>query len=456
MREQVREEQEYIRRQRKELRELQHTQQRKVKFLKTEGDADGDGDDDDGDSTDGAVDFRDLDFVLNNNFALCPRDPAHQSAADFLLEQLALCSGLYPNVAYGAEQNSALPAREHTYHTRTKERIAMHPSSAFSRSADSIGGNDVLFYETLLQTNKTYIVSPVRVPALPFLLLLGQSIDTDATCTVVVVDEWLEFSFPSDRPAHGVLCDAFALRRQLSRVIGEKFASSTWTARSAAARSLGAEHSGHGRKRTRTERREDELADFSGGLFREVRQHTGTAHTIDSVPPQLRPLVEPHAQTALTASELSRRIATFLDTASKTPHRLRRLHGFEIRELFGEKSVQYESVHENETLRTKEQAAQRAAAADAESCGRASKRPPALDAMAALELAQAESEDTHVRAQGVLLNDLVWFGSIPKRLPHFATQHPHDALYKTLVSRPRRLPSILSTRLRTSPLSCLL
>uniref|UniRef100_A0A8C4VBX2 DHX34-like C2H2-type zinc finger domain-containing protein n=1 Tax=Falco tinnunculus TaxID=100819 RepID=A0A8C4VBX2_FALTI len=88
--------------------------------------------------------------------------------------------------------------------------------SPFLAPADPTEGlschHQLLAFVSLLETTKPYLVNCVRVPALHTLLLFSRSLDTNADCTRLVADGWLELTVPDADTALRLLSTALQLR----------------------------------------------------------------------------------------------------------------------------------------------------------------------------------------------------------------------------------------------------
>ena len=248
--------------QRRQLRELRKQQRgftRKRKYLKLEDesqeflsvmDEDDDDDDDDG-GTDGDVDsnIKDLEFRLTHDLEKIEK--GFQSGG-FTLRELhllksILCSGLFPQVAIADEHNSYKPDSEVAFHTRRKMFVLLHPSSVFAQKPSLLeqpedeslseelsaklrshhhtvlsSKHQLLTYVSLLETNKPYLVGLMRVPALQTLLLFSSTIDTNADCTLIVCDGWLELYIPEADVAESIVSSVVHLRATWQKLIKMK------------------------------------------------------------------------------------------------------------------------------------------------------------------------------------------------------------------------------------------
>jgi hypothetical protein len=219
------------------------------------------------------------------------------SATQISILKMIICSGLYPNMAIADPANVSRRATDQVYHTRYKRFAALHPTSVFAMNSDfqektkgahllELSGNsfldaaaegdvdisnaqdlpstlrdasgrpvagtsqklsglssaspEFLCYLQLMETTKPYLMNLVRVPALQTSLLFGRSIDTNESCTTLVVDDWMLLDFknasrflgkgyakegqlsPESRAAQRVLSMAMELRHAWARLLAQK------------------------------------------------------------------------------------------------------------------------------------------------------------------------------------------------------------------------------------------
>ncbi|XP_034294296.1 probable ATP-dependent RNA helicase DHX34 isoform X3 [Pantherophis guttatus] len=185
------------------------------------------------------LDIQDVNFQLRHDMeelqaAACE---GHGLSADQLaLLQLVLAQGLYPQLAAPDPFNETRKDSEQIFHTREKAGLVLHPTSVFADApellhSDSKAGKDpdakermsrhpqVLSFVSLLETHKPYLVNCLRLPALQVLLLLARSLDTNADCTRIVADSWLELQVPMAEVAMRMLGIAVRLRASWDKVL---------------------------------------------------------------------------------------------------------------------------------------------------------------------------------------------------------------------------------------------
>ncbi|XP_015196359.2 probable ATP-dependent RNA helicase DHX34 isoform X1 [Lepisosteus oculatus] len=193
------------------------------------------------------VDIQDVKFQLRHSLeklqeaASASQDLSRRQQA---LLKLALCRGLYPQLSLPDEHNATRKDSEQIFHTRTKQSVVIHPTSVFASDPEVLHvpeqdstetGSDkrksskhqLLAFVTLLETNKPYIANCVRVPALQALLLVANSVDTNADCTRVVVDSWLELCLDDGGAALRTLSMALQLRQDWERLLQAHLGHST-------------------------------------------------------------------------------------------------------------------------------------------------------------------------------------------------------------------------------------
>lgn len=150
------------------------------------------------------TDVKEIEFrLLNSGQSISDCLYQNLSETDILLIKFVITCGLYPHIAIPDEVNSVRRDSETYFHIKEKQFVSLHPTSCFSYKptilSNLMSKNKtpfVILYGSLLETTKQYLVDNFHVPALYTLLLVANSVDTDATCSRIVVDNWLEFEFP--------------------------------------------------------------------------------------------------------------------------------------------------------------------------------------------------------------------------------------------------------------------
>ncbi|XP_040903077.1 probable ATP-dependent RNA helicase DHX34 [Toxotes jaculatrix] len=153
-----------------------------------------------------------------------------------VLLKLLLCRGLYPQLALPDEHNSTRKDSDQVFHTKNKQGVVIHPTSVFASDPEVLqvpqddsremgpdrndsSRHQLLAFVTLLETNKPYLSNCVRVPALQTLLLVANAVDSNADCTRLVVDSWLELELREPEEALKVLSTSLTLRAEWERLL---------------------------------------------------------------------------------------------------------------------------------------------------------------------------------------------------------------------------------------------
>ncbi|KAM9801429.1 putative ATP-dependent RNA helicase DHX34 [Neosynchiropus ocellatus] len=183
------------------------------------------------------VDIQEVKFKLRHNVSEL-QDAVSQdlSSRQQALLKLLLCRGLYPQLALPDDHNTARKDSDQVFHTKNKQGVVIHPTSVFANSPEILQVPDedgretgvdrtnsskhqLLAFVTLLETNKPYLSNCVRVPALQALLLVSNSVDSNADCSRLVVDGWLELELLNPEEALRVLSTALTLRAEWERLL---------------------------------------------------------------------------------------------------------------------------------------------------------------------------------------------------------------------------------------------
>ncbi|XP_077467629.1 putative ATP-dependent RNA helicase DHX34 [Stigmatopora argus] len=187
------------------------------------------------DKDEGNVDIQEVKFKLRHNVSdLQDAVDASQdlSSRQQALLKLLLCRGLYPQLALPDEHNGTRKDTEQVFHTKSKQGIVIHPTSVFASDPEVLHVRDdprdpsrdsskhqLLAFVTLLETNRPYLSNCVRVPALQALLLVANSVDSNADCSRLVVDGWLELQMRAPEEALKTLSGALTLRAEWERLL---------------------------------------------------------------------------------------------------------------------------------------------------------------------------------------------------------------------------------------------
>ncbi|XP_042296902.1 probable ATP-dependent RNA helicase DHX34 [Sceloporus undulatus] len=196
------------------------------------------------------VDIQDVKFQLRHNVeelqAAASLGQALSSGQLSLL-QLVLGRGLYPQLAVPDPYNKTRKDSDQIFHTKEKAGVVLHPTSVFANSPELLqpshkrefehqahrdaakeglsSRHQILAFVSLLETNKPYLVNCLRLPALQALLLLARSLDTNADCTRIVADSWLELQVPVAEAALRQLSAALRLRASWEKVLDRQLES---------------------------------------------------------------------------------------------------------------------------------------------------------------------------------------------------------------------------------------
>lgn len=190
------------------------------------------------------VDIRDMEFKLTHDLDKLQRSSTLRrsfSLRDLNLLKIILCSGLYPQLAIADEHNVSKNVSELVFHTNAKQYLMLHPTCVFvsqpdllcptneqkpSNSRNNVEGcrNDhqIMSFVSLLETRKAYIMNVMRVPALQTLLLFGNTVDSNADCTRLVVDEWIEIGIPDAESAQKTVASVIHLRKTWDTLMRRK------------------------------------------------------------------------------------------------------------------------------------------------------------------------------------------------------------------------------------------
>ncbi|XP_029303031.1 putative ATP-dependent RNA helicase DHX34 [Cottoperca gobio] len=193
------------------------------------------------------MDIQEVKFKLRHNVSELQEAASvsqDMSSRQQALLKLLLCRGLFPQLALPDEHNSTRKDSDQVFHTRNKQGVVIHPTSVFASDPEVLQvpedatremgperrdstRHQLLAFVTLLETNKPYLSNCVRVPALQALLLVANSVDSNADCTRLVVDGWLELELREPDEALKVLSTALTLRAEWERLLLAQLGQST-------------------------------------------------------------------------------------------------------------------------------------------------------------------------------------------------------------------------------------
>ncbi|XP_034557105.1 probable ATP-dependent RNA helicase DHX34 [Notolabrus celidotus] len=193
------------------------------------------------------VDIQEVKFKLRHNVSELQEAVSVSqdlSSRQQALLKLLLCRGLYPQLALPDEHNTTRKDSDQVFHTRNKQGVVIHPTSVFASDPEVLqvpedairemgpdkrdsSKHQLLAFVTLLETNKPYLSNCVRVPALQALLMVANSVDSNADCARLVVDGWLELELREPEEALKVLSTALTLRAEWERLLLAQLGQST-------------------------------------------------------------------------------------------------------------------------------------------------------------------------------------------------------------------------------------
>lgn len=192
------------------------------------------------------TDIRDIDFRIHYDSTTLQKllhDTSVDSYTDLMLLKITLCSGLYPQIAVADEYNYCKSHQEQLFHTKNKGFVSLHPMSFFGNNSDLLKLHDddieippegffsknplsqrhqILFYQSLLETTKVYLMNTLRMPALQTLLLFSKSIQTNETLSKIIFDEFLMMNLPNFGEGKLLLVKAVELRKRWTKLLNDK------------------------------------------------------------------------------------------------------------------------------------------------------------------------------------------------------------------------------------------
>ena len=199
------------------------------------------------------TDIRDMEFKLTHDLDKLQRGSLLRRSftlRDLNLLKIILCCGLYPQMAIPDEHNMSKNVTDQVFHTTRKQYLMLHPTCVFvsqpdlmraeSKPSTSRGVSDdkprtfryasddcrndheLMSYVSLLETRKPYIMNVMRVAALQTLLLFGRTVDSNADCTRLVVDDWIELGIPDAEHAQKLVSSVIHLRTTWDMLLKRK------------------------------------------------------------------------------------------------------------------------------------------------------------------------------------------------------------------------------------------
>ncbi|ORZ02569.1 P-loop containing nucleoside triphosphate hydrolase protein [Syncephalastrum racemosum] len=185
------------------------------------------------------TDIRDLEFSMANDISRLVHRAASLSDRDIQIIKLIICSSLYPQLAIGDEHNPYRPSNEIVFNTPVKSFLSLHPTSVIAAHPSWVQGlgknvrkddadveqsldHQLLCYLRLLETTRPYLLDITRVPGIHVLFLFGKTIDTNADCSVIVVDRHYVIEFRTTQVAEHILYLAYKLRSTWARLLSKR------------------------------------------------------------------------------------------------------------------------------------------------------------------------------------------------------------------------------------------
>lgn len=210
--------------------------ERKKKYLKPDAWRIEDGNDD------GEQDVRDIDFRLKNTQSQLQNLITASTACsctDLTILKLILANGLYPQIAITDELNHCKTTGDKLFHTQSKPYVFLHPTSYFGNHCDVLQltepdivphpkfnsrnplstNHQILFYMSLLETNKPYLMNTMRMPAAETLLLFANYLHTNSDFSRVICDSWIELRFVDGQIGENLVVRMMKLRGMWERLM---------------------------------------------------------------------------------------------------------------------------------------------------------------------------------------------------------------------------------------------
>ncbi|XP_017787147.1 PREDICTED: probable ATP-dependent RNA helicase DHX34 [Nicrophorus vespilloides] len=198
------------------------------------------------DDTKDIKDLRDVEFRISNDFNKLQQllsETRTDSFKDLMLLKLILTGALYPQVAIEDEFNCSKTVNERLYHTKIKSYVFLRPTSYFTLNPTFLELNDsdidvppngyfskkplsrkhqLLVFQKVLETKKTYLMNAFRMPALQTLLLFGRVIGTNRTLTKFVFDDFILVNCPFLWQGKVMLLKSINLRKRCKAALEKK------------------------------------------------------------------------------------------------------------------------------------------------------------------------------------------------------------------------------------------
>eukprot|EP00960_Hanusia_phi_P029314 747884-Hanusia_phi.AAC.1 len=141
------------------------------------------------------------------------------------LIKFALSSSFYPMIGLPDPENVRRKTEDAVFITRGAPQTSLHPTCVFSSCPSMIGSSDVLVYSQLLETNKIWLMNATRCPLVVVAMFCSNSVDCNASCTRLLVDNWLEIEIRKSEVAMKMLYMTQILRHCLANKLSSLLSS---------------------------------------------------------------------------------------------------------------------------------------------------------------------------------------------------------------------------------------
>jgi hypothetical protein len=129
---------------------------------------------------------------------------------------------LYPQVAVPDADNPRRRDSDLVFHTSRMPDVALHPGCVFAGAPHLIREGDVLFFGTLLETQRPFLTNVSSASALHVLSVVARRIDVNADATRWIVDGWLLLAVTDARAAAAALRLAHRVRLLVRAVLAAR------------------------------------------------------------------------------------------------------------------------------------------------------------------------------------------------------------------------------------------
>ena len=130
----------------------------------------------------------DLKYMQHRHTSLASHEP---SKRDFRLMHLCVGLAMWPNIAIPHALNSNRNANDAVFLTKPVDFASLHPRSSIFKECHLLTAETCIAYGAILQTQKPYLTHVTPVPLVPTCLMAASRLDTNDTCSMLIVDEWL-------------------------------------------------------------------------------------------------------------------------------------------------------------------------------------------------------------------------------------------------------------------------